>query len=141
MKRLAIASSVAVLLLAGCSKASVTVTSDASASQDKAAQSALRNALAASKTYFTDGDTYTGLSPTTAASIEPGLTWTGRAPATMGAVSIDLADGSQLVLSTVSASGQPFCVGDNAAVGTTFGTMDAAAANTATDCGGATWGT
>src|SRR4051794_37879853 len=44
--------------------------------QDRAAQSDLRNALTAAKTYFTDGDKYTGFDAAGVASgIEPSLTW------------------------------------------------------------------
>src|SRR5207244_6674469 len=52
--------------------------------QDRAAQSDLRNGLAAAKTFFTDADVYTGFntacgaaadSCTTADGVEPSLTW------------------------------------------------------------------
>src|ERR1051325_7946447 len=44
--------------------------------QNRAAQSNLRNALAAAKTFFTDGQTYVGFAGAgVAAGIEPSLTW------------------------------------------------------------------
>ena len=47
--------------------------------QDRAAQSNLRNAIAAAKTFFTDKDSYLGFDaagpPSAAAAIEPSLTW------------------------------------------------------------------
>src|SRR5436189_6341314 len=43
--------------------------------QDKAAESNLRNAVAAAKTYFTDGDTYTGFNAAAGGGIETSLTW------------------------------------------------------------------
>src|SRR3954464_7902519 len=44
--------------------------------QNRAAQSNLRNALAAGKTFFTDGQTYVGFTTAgVAAGIEPSLTW------------------------------------------------------------------
>src|SRR5215510_12205161 len=43
--------------------------------QDRAAQSDLRNAIAAAKVFFTDGDVYTGFDETVAEAIEPSLTW------------------------------------------------------------------
>ncbi len=45
--------------------------------QNRAAQSDLRNAIAAADTFFTDGDTYTGFDDATAAAeaIEPSLNW------------------------------------------------------------------
>lgn len=94
------------------------------AAQDRAAQANLRNAIAAAKVYFTDGDTYTGFDPIAAASIEPSLTWTGDDPAFPGMVSINVASGNEVVLSTLSSSGQPFCIADSANVGITFGRVD-----------------
>ena len=43
--------------------------------QDRAAQSNLRNGIAAAKTFFTDGDMYTGFNAAAGAAIEPSLTW------------------------------------------------------------------
>ena len=43
--------------------------------QDRAAQSNLRNGIAAAKTFYTDGDTYTGFDSSAGTSIEPSLTW------------------------------------------------------------------
>src|SRR6266516_7159856 len=51
-----------------------------SRAQDKAALSDLRNGVAAAKTYFTDGDTYTSFDSTAAAAIEPNLGWTTSKP-------------------------------------------------------------
>ena len=41
--------------------------------ENKAAQTNLRNAFSAAKTYFTDGDTYTGFTGAAGATIEPSL--------------------------------------------------------------------
>jgi type II secretory pathway pseudopilin PulG len=113
--------------------------SSATAAQDRAAQSELRNALVAGKTMYTDASTYSGFDSTAGSSIEPSLTWVGNEPAQMGTISIDLASDSQLVLSTRSASGATFCVGDNAMSGSTFGTVDAQGASSASSCPGASW--
>ncbi len=43
--------------------------------QDRAAQSDLRNAIAAAKTFYTDGDTYTGFDASAGTAIEPSLNW------------------------------------------------------------------
>jgi type IV pilus assembly protein PilA len=43
--------------------------------QDRAAQSSLRDGIAAAKTCFTDNDTYTGCDATALAAVEPSLTW------------------------------------------------------------------
>src|SRR2546429_6088761 len=53
--------------------------------QDRAAQSNLRNALAAEKTYYTDGQTYT-TDASALRGVEPNLPW-GTDPATQIAVS------------------------------------------------------
>jgi len=100
--------------------------------QDRAAQSNLRNAIAAAKTFFTDGDTYTGFDAgTAAADIEPSLTWVlTDGAATQDTVTINTANGPVVEMSTLSASTQPFCILDDAsgAPGTTFGNVDATGA-------------
>jgi type IV pilus assembly protein PilA len=78
-----------------------------SRAQDKAALSDLRNGVAAAKTYFTDGDTYTSFDSTAAAAIEPNLGWTTSKPA------IVIATTNQLLLTEDSASGAHFCVADS----------------------------
>src|SRR5213592_1425138 len=72
--------------------------------QNRAAQSNLRNGVAAAKTFFTDGDTYVGFNTgTKAADIEPSLSWdiTG-APAALGVVSIHVVSANEVVLDTLS---------------------------------------
>jgi type IV pilus assembly protein PilA len=96
--------------------------------QDRAAQSNLRNALTAEKTYYADKQVYTG-GATTAAdlkSIEPSLTYDAAADTapTQGSVAYALS-GTAIVLGTKSASGTCFYVKDNptgATAGTTYGT-------------------
>ncbi|MGH2636823.1 MAG: hypothetical protein ACRDHU_11860 [Actinomycetota bacterium] len=123
------------------------VTGDAAQAQDRAAQSDLRNALVAAKTYFTENETYTGFDLAAARTWEPALAWNGDAPAAVDVVSIDLAAGDEIVMSTLSASGQPFCISDDVsssdpatleADGVSFGAVDALGARTASDCSG-TW--
>jgi hypothetical protein len=105
--------------------------------QDRAAQAHLRNALVAAKTYWTDNASYAGWGPGAGAAIEPSLVWGGDGPASEGAVSINLATGDQVVMSTVSASGQAFCVADDVGFGgTTYGRVDAAGASDAGACVG-----
>src|SRR5437763_8999036 len=43
--------------------------------QDKAAESNLRNGIAAAKTFFTDNDIYTGFNAAQGQTIAPSLTW------------------------------------------------------------------
>ena len=92
--------------------------------QDKAATSDLRNGLAAAKTFFTDGDTYTGFNTGCAAatactavsspaSVEPNLKWFGVGAEPAPDVEIASATGSSLLLIRVSDSGTYFCAADN----------------------------
>ena len=97
-------------------------------SQDRAAQSDLRNAIAAGKTYFTDGDTYAGFYAQ-AAAIEPSLQWVdgtgGATAAVVGKVTVDVATLTTLTMSEGSASGKFFCISDNTTSGTKEGNVDA----------------
>jgi type IV pilus assembly protein PilA len=84
--------------------------------QDRAAQSDLRNGLVAAKVHFTDNDTYTGFDAgTVAEDIEPSLTWdlTGLVSAE-GVVSLIVESDNAVVMNTASASGDTFCIADNA---------------------------
>jgi type IV pilus assembly protein PilA len=98
--------------------------------QDRAAQSDLRNGLAAAKVFFTDGDTYgdgtTDFDATNAETIEPSLDFVDGGAAAEGEVHINLAAGDQVEMSTLSGSGQVFCIADDVstAPGTIFGDVD-----------------
>ena len=85
--------------------------------QDRAAQSDLRNALTAAKAFYTDEDTY---NPTAGAfdagegqTIEPSLTWNDLLASVEGAVSVREVTDDTVLLTTLSASGDYFCIGDN----------------------------
>jgi hypothetical protein len=106
----------------------------ASGAQDAAAQSSLESAVEAAKTYAISGS-YDGLTPGRGTSIEPSIRWAGDTPAKANVISIDLAAGDQLVMSTKSDSGKPFCIADNAGV-VAYGKMDGAGATAATSCAG-----
>jgi type IV pilus assembly protein PilA len=58
--------------------------------QDRAAQSSLRNAIAAAKTCFTDNDTYTGCNDAALNGIEPSLTFQAGASTTPKQVSYEV---------------------------------------------------
>jgi type IV pilus assembly protein PilA len=90
--------------------------------QDRAAQSNLRNGIAAAKTHFTDGNTYVGFDVTVAGGIEPSLTW-DTAGATVNTVGIMLVNASDIVLQALSASGTTFCLADKSTAGTPSGTV------------------
>ena len=79
--------------------------------QNRAAQSNLRNGVAAADTWFTDGDTYTGFNAAAAVLIEPSLVWVdGVAGAVVGTVYIHAATtGNVVVLNAISASGTTYC--------------------------------
>jgi type IV pilus assembly protein PilA len=99
--------------------------------QDRAAQSDLRNALAAAKVHFTDGDQYTGFDAATAEGIEPSLDFVSpSAAATATTVTINQATANLIEMSTLSDSGTFFCIMDDTsgAPGTTFGNVDGHAA-------------
>jgi type IV pilus assembly protein PilA len=100
--------------------------------QDRAAQSDLRNGLAAAKTFFTDDDTYTGFDASAADGIEPSLNWVNGAPvAGTDQVGITENDTSLVVMGRHSTSGAEFCIADDSTgPGTTFGD-DASAATIA----------
>ena len=104
--------------------------------QDRAAQSNLRNGLAAAKTFFTDGDTYDGFDATEGAAIEPSIDWTDNTlPNGVEINEATVNPDSEVVLSAVSASGNEFCIADISTAGTSFGT-DATAATAAACTGG-----
>jgi type IV pilus assembly protein PilA len=111
--------------------------------QDRAAQSDLRNGLAAAKTYFTDGDSYVGFDNSVAEGIEPSLTWSVAVTTTVGTVAIGDVSDDTVLLQTESSSGHGFCIADNVTAptsGTTFGenTNGGDFANVAA-CSNASW--
>jgi type IV pilus assembly protein PilA len=80
--------------------------------QDRGAQSDLRNAMAAAKTYFADNSTYTGFTNVVAAGIEPSLTWAVAATTTQGTVGITVPSASTILLQNESRSGNGMCIAD-----------------------------
>jgi type IV pilus assembly protein PilA len=101
--------------------------------QDRGAQSNLRNAMAAAKTWFTDNETYAGFNVTTARGIEPDLDWeVAAAPSAVGKVAIELQESGNIVcLEAKSASGTYFIAADiasGAGAGTFYNSGSAAVA-------------
>lgn len=113
-----------------------TETADIAKTQNTEAQSTLTSALQAAQTYYSESSSYAGLNPTTAQSMEPTIRWTGGSEARVNVVSIDLAAPTEVVLSTKSTSGTPFCVGAGPS-GTVYGSVDAAGATSVASCTGA----
>ena len=91
--------------------------------QNRAAQSNLRNAMAAAKTFYTDDDTYTGFDASQGTAIEPSLTWANALTTTLNVVAVNApAGGVSVLMQTQSASGDGFCIADTATgPGTVFG--------------------
>ena len=89
--------------------------------QDRAAQSNLRNGMAAAKTFYTDGDTYTGFNAAAGLAIEPSLTWNDADVTTLNVVGVE-PTATTVLLQTQSASGAGFCIADTSTgPGTVFG--------------------
>jgi type IV pilus assembly protein PilA len=95
--------------------------------QNRAAQSDLRNGLAAAKTFFTDNETYSGFTNLVAESIEPSLTWAVAATTVQNTVGIRVENagaitGGAILLQTQSESGNGYCIADTSTgPGTVYG--------------------
>ena len=89
--------------------------------------------MTVAQAYYVEGETYTGFDPAAASAIEPNLSWAGNEPAEAGVVSINKAEGSLVILSTLDASGEPFCIADDASL-ITYGRTDALDAQESGDC-------
>jgi type IV pilus assembly protein PilA len=111
--------------------------------QDRGAQSNLRNALTAAKTYYTDAETFVGLNAAKGEELEPSLTWADIAAAppagTVGIVTL-LTSATAVHMVTLSSSGTFFCILETSGSGTTFGRGAAYAdVDAAADCAASTW--
>ncbi|HEY7756323.1 MAG TPA: prepilin-type N-terminal cleavage/methylation domain-containing protein [Actinomycetota bacterium] len=99
--------------------------------QNRAAQSDLRNGLAAAKTYFTDNESYSGFTQPVAEGIEPSLTWAVAATTVQNEVHIRVEDnaggtgvaGDGILLQTQSESGNGYCLADVTTGAATAGTF------------------
>jgi type IV pilus assembly protein PilA len=83
-----------------------------SRAQDTAAVSELRTGLAASKVYYTDGDTYLGFDAAQAEALEPSLQWADAGDPPSGTVAIAEVNSSDIDMVRISDSGTYFCVTD-----------------------------
>lgn len=104
------------------------------------AQMSLRNAFVAALTYYTDGSTFVGFTPTVAASLEPSLTYNAAPEAVADEISIRDVGEEAFVLVTRAEDGSVWCMAQQDAVSgeTTYGVVDA---QTASECvgGDAAW--
>jgi type IV pilus assembly protein PilA len=111
---------------------------------DKAAQSGVRNALAAAKTCFTDADSYEGCDFTALGDIETSLTFVDDADSTgPSEISVSVEDDTDpltvIDLAALSKSDTCFGVEDDPTAGTTYYTLAGAAGSCAgSDANGAT---
>lgn len=88
-------------------------------SQDRAAQANLRTALVAAEAFYMVNETYTGLNaPGAPERQETSIHWVyPTSAAQMGKVTINLASGNYLVMSSKSESDSAFCIADTMAGG------------------------
>jgi len=101
-----------------------------SKAQDRAAQSNLRNALTAEKTYYVDNQAYTDNTSSNLTNIEPSLTYSAAAaPTVVGNVYVQSANATDVYMAAKSASGKCFWIHDSTTTGTTYSTDN---------CGGTT---
>src|SRR4051794_37007012 len=101
---------------------------------DKAAESGVRNALAAAKTIFTDTDDYSTVDDTTLKATEPSLTYpagddlTSTGPTEISwSLAADTTNYSTIELAALSKSGTCFLLSDNSTSGTSFANVPNAA--------------
>jgi len=112
--------------------------------QDRAAQSSLRNAIAAARVCFTDNDTYTGCTDAVLNGIEPSLTFQAVASTlpkeVSDAVYLTNKAGDSWAAAALSDSGACFWINDvstDPGAGTFYGGDPTGAACTGTDAQGA----
>jgi type IV pilus assembly protein PilA len=112
--------------------------------QDRAAQSNVRNAFTAEKTFFTDGQAYTQLTADLTA-IEPSLTYTTAAGSLAASgnivfvhVTTATTTNDTVVLGAQSGSGKCFWLKDNTASGTRYASSNAPCAEPGT-INGTSW--
>src|SRR6266568_699588 len=101
--------------------------------ENKAAESNLRNGIAAAKTFFTDGDTYTAFDAAAGTTIEPSLQWVDGAAVVVQDVGVQGVGATTVQLTALSGSGTFYCLGDDSTAGTTYG-QGASNAAALTDC-------
>lgn len=99
-------------------------------SQDKAAQSDLRNALTAAKVIYTDNSDYQEATVTALAGVEPSLSFVAVGSADKDNVGVNAESATLITFVKQSDAGNYFCISDDLGTsgGTTFG-KDAALAN------------
>jgi type IV pilus assembly protein PilA len=107
--------------------------------QDRAAQSNLRNGMAAAKAFYTDNETYTGFDNTDGQAIEPSLGWVGNVAPTTGQVAVRVGANGEVLLASLSASGTHFCIADDDGVTKYDSGAAAGDVDTIAECVGTSW--
>jgi len=101
-------------------------------SNDKAAQSSLRNSLAAAKVIFTDTQSYNGATVGGMQAVEPSLTWVDAATDSTGPNVVSISgSGDDFYAAARSKSGKMWAVWDSASGGTQYAMGDLVAAGLA----------
>src|SRR4051794_37205994 len=104
--------------------------------QDRAAQSNLRNALTAEKTFYTDNQVYTANSASDIAPIEPNLKFHATDPKVGIVLTINATDNTIVCLTKTSAGGDVFSVWESSANGTWYGKTTLVGSCSAAGAGG-----
>jgi type IV pilus assembly protein PilA len=81
---------------------------------DRATQANLRSSLAAAMTYWAEGGSYTGFDVTEAKKAEPTMQWISPGPPAKGQIDIEVANGSELLLVSLSDTLTYYCLGQQA---------------------------
>jgi type IV pilus assembly protein PilA len=81
---------------------------------DRATQANLRSSLAAAMTYWAEGGSYTGFNVAEAMKAEPSMRWISPGPPARGEMDIEVANGSNLLLVSLSDTGTYFCLAQQA---------------------------
>jgi type IV pilus assembly protein PilA len=79
-------------------------------SSDRAAQTDLRNGLAAALAFYSETTDFTGFDVSAALREEPSVQWIAGGSPAQGEVSIHVHAGSELLLVSVSSTGRYFCL-------------------------------
>lgn len=113
--------------------------SDSSGAQ--VAQSSLRNAIAAAKTFYTDDDTYAGFDAAQAAMIEPSLNWVDATqPRNAQTVDVQFVRAQKLLMISRASSGRFYALCDYARRGTFYASSRSfGEISDITNCSDASW--
>jgi len=81
---------------------------------DRATEANLRTSLAAAMVWWSEGASYTGFDVVTAKKSEPSMDWMSPGPPARGQIDIEVANGGELLLVSLSDSATYFCLSQQA---------------------------